>query len=311
MCLSLTVIVSAAAATAIAADNPEWAYPPIRQPANPDNTVKKSVPGSSKHYTQAQIDDPFNPPDWFPNEHPPMPQIVAHGGQRPAGRACAQCHLPTGNGHPESASVAGLPVDYIARQMAEFKTGRRAGPAAGAMIAVAQVVAEDDIDAAADYFSKLKPTTDYNKVVEADTVPKSYVGAGGMRLPAKDGGTEPLGNRIIALPVDANAAVLRDPHSGFVYFVPQGSIAKGEALVTTGGDGKTVGCTLCHGQALKGMGEVPPLAGRSATYLFRQLNDIQDGTRTGPGIALMKPVVAKLDQSDMIALAAYLASRNP
>ena len=55
-----------------------------------------------------------NPPDWYPEEHPPMPQIVAHGGQRPAGRACAQCHLPSGDGHPESSSLAGLPAAYMA-----------------------------------------------------------------------------------------------------------------------------------------------------------------------------------------------------
>ena len=92
----------------------------------------KPVPGSTKQYTQAQIDDPFNPPDWFPDEHPPMPQIVAHGGAKPAGRACAQCHLPTGDGHPESASLAGLPANYIVRQMAAFKNGDAQGRAAPA-----------------------------------------------------------------------------------------------------------------------------------------------------------------------------------
>ena len=64
----------------VAADNPDWAYPETPTPQQLDNTEMKSVPGSSKQYTQAQIDDPFNPPDWFPDEHPAMPQIVAHGG---------------------------------------------------------------------------------------------------------------------------------------------------------------------------------------------------------------------------------------
>ena len=110
-----------------------------------------SVPGSSKQYTQANIDDPFNPPDWFPDEHPPMPQVVAHGGPKPAGRACAQCHLPSGDGHPEAASLAGLPVAYVRRQMEAFKTGIRPNVRAGVMIAMAQVYSVDDVNAAAKY----------------------------------------------------------------------------------------------------------------------------------------------------------------
>src|SRR3954447_25878826 len=86
---------------AIAADLPDWAYPVTPKPEPLDSVQLKQVPGSAKQYTQAQIDDPFNPPDWFPNEHPPMPEIVARGGAKPAGRACAQCHLPSGDGHPE------------------------------------------------------------------------------------------------------------------------------------------------------------------------------------------------------------------
>jgi len=305
--LSLAALLAGAA---LAADNPEWAYPATPPPGQLDNITMNSVPGSSQQYTQAQIDDPFNPPDWFPSEHPPMPEIVAHGGPKPAGRACAQCHLPSGDGHPESASLAGLPANYIVRQMAVFKSGQRANARAGVMIAMAQVFANDEVNAAAEYFSHLKPTAGYNKVVETDTVAKSTIGAGGMRFAAQDGGTEPIGDRIIVLPMDENEAKLRDPHSGFIDYVPSGSVAKGQALAT-GGGGKTVACTLCHGPDLKGMGEVPGIVGRTATYIFRQLNDIQSGARNGVGIAFMKPAVANLTQGDMIALAAYLESRNP
>src|SRR6266581_3946528 len=115
---------------AIGADDLEWAYPATPKPAPLDNVVQKQVPGSARKYTQAQIDDGFNPPDWFPDEHPPMPEIVANG-KKPA-RACALCHLPTGNGHPESSSLAGLPVSYLVRQMAEFKSGNRKGVRAAA-----------------------------------------------------------------------------------------------------------------------------------------------------------------------------------
>lgn len=304
-------LAGALSAAAYAADNPDWAYPPIKVPKPADATVIKTVPGSSQKYSLAQIDDPFNPPDWFPNEHPPMPQVVAHGGPKPAGRACALCHQPTGDGHPESANLAGLPADYMRRQVGLFKSGQRAGGAAGAMIGIAQVISEADVLEAVNYYSKLKPHAGYGKVVETDTVPKSFVGDGGMRLPAKDGGTEPVGDRIIPLPQDAAEAVLRDPHSGFVYLVPPGSVDEGKALVTTGGNGKTVPCGVCHGPKLEGSGEIPPIAGRTATYLFRQLNDIHDNTRKGPGAAMMRPVVAKLTQHDMIAIAAYVQTLAP
>jgi len=306
--LSVAAVLSAAA---LAADNPEWAYPVTPPPGALDAVAMKTVPGSTRQYTQAQIDDPFNPPDWFPDEHPAMPQIVAHGGAKPAGRACAQCHLPSGDGHPESAGLAGLPADYIRRQMTVFKTGQRANVRAGVMIAMAQVLSDEEVNAAAGYFAGLKPTAGYNKVVEADTVAKSYGGAGGMRFVAPDGGTEPIGERIIVLPMDETEAKLRDPHSGFIDYVPSGSIARGQALATTGANGKTVQCGLCHGPDLKGMGEVPPIVGRTATYTFRQLNDIQSGARNGAGIAFMRPAVANLTPSDMIALAAYLESRTP
>jgi cytochrome c553 len=76
----------------------------------------------------------------------------------------------------------------------------------------------------------------------------------------------------------------RDDGSPFVAYVPVGSIKKGEALVTTGGAGKTLRCAICHGQDLKGLGNVPFLAGRSPSYLVRQIYDIQKGMRKGPGV---------------------------
>ena len=295
---------------AFAQDNMDWAYPVTPKPEPLDSVQLKQVPGSTKKYTQAQIDDPFNPPDWFPNEHPPMPEIVAHGGAKPAGRACAQCHLPSGDGHPESSSLAGLPANYIIRQMAAFKNGERKGVRATSMIAIAKVVTDAEVKAAAEYFAALKPTAGFNKVIEADKVLASYVGPGGMRFALGDGGTEPIGSRIIVLPQNAERAVLRDPKSGFTDFVAKGSIARGAALMA-GGDGKTTACTICHGQTLKGLGEVPGITGRTAIYTFRQLNDMKTGNRIGPWVELMKPVVAKLSQDDMIALAAFLGSLDP
>jgi cytochrome c553 len=306
--LSLAVALSGAA---LAADNPDWAYPVTPKPEPLDNVIQKTATGSSKHYTAAQIDDPFNPPDWFPEDHPPMPEIVAHGGPKPAGRACAMCHLTSGDGHPESAGLSALPADYIVRQMAAFKNGDRTGVRATVMIAMAKVLSDEEVKSAADYFTPLKPRPGYNKVVETDKVPKSYVGAGGMRFVTADGGSEPIGNRIIVLPQNEEDAKLRDPRAGFIDYVRPGSIARGEALATTGGNGKTIPCGICHGQALNGLGEVPPIIGRTGIYTFRQLHDIQTGARKGPWVELMKGVVANLDDADMIALSAYLESRNP
>jgi cytochrome c553 len=296
-------------ALALAAEELDWAYPVTPKPEPLDNLVLKQVPDSTRAYTQAQIDDPFEPPDWFPDEHPPMPPIVARGN-KPAVRACAQCHLPSGDGHPESSSLAGLPVPYILRQMAAFKNGGRKGIRATVMIAIAKAIRDDDALAAAEYFSALKPGV-WTKVTETDTVAKSYVGAGGMRFIAAGDEQEPIGNRIIVLPQDEARAKMRDPHSGFIDYVPTGSIATGEALVTTGGEGKTIPCAICHGQTLKGLGEVPSITGRPPTYVVRQLNDMKTGARSGTAMALMQAVVDKLTVDDMVAIAAYLGSRDP
>src|SRR5689334_1214936 len=104
-----------------------WAYPvpDPTPPAGAGGNGSKQVPGSSKSYTQAQIDDQFNPPDWFPNEHSPLPTVVQKGIQA---QACGSCHLMSGMGHPESATLAGLPVQYMLRQMADFKAGERKDP---------------------------------------------------------------------------------------------------------------------------------------------------------------------------------------
>jgi len=291
-----------------AAERPDWAFPVTDkvQPPLPPDEQPHTVPGSDKSYTRKQIDDLFNPPDWYPDLHPPMPQIVAHG-EGAAVRACASCHLPTGTGHDESAYIAALPVGYFVHEMVDYKSGARKG--SGSMTAIAQAISEADVHAAADYFASLKPRP-WIRVVETDTVPKTYVGPGNKRLRLPGGETEPIGNRIIEIPEDEAVVLNRDPLSGFVAFVPKGSIAKGQAIVATGAD-KTVPCGICHGPTLKGLGEVPPIAGRQANYVVRQLFSIQDGSRGGVSSALMQQVVERLTLDDMLAIAAYTASRQP
>jgi len=287
------------------ADPPPWAFP-VAEPGlspSPDGGLPKRVPGSTLAYTQKQVDDNHSVPDWFPDEHPPMPAVVAHGNGDVV--ACAKCHLVSGLGHPESASLAALPAAYIVRQVDEFKSGARAG--SNSMTRFAKAVSSDDLRASAAWFAALAPQP-WVKVVEATSVPRSYVGEGNMRLPLAAGGTEPLGERIIELPQDPALARLRDPHAGFVSYVPRGSIARGETLVKTGGGGKTIPCAICHGVQLAGLAEVPAIAGRSPTYLFRQMFAIRDGSRKGAWIDLMRGVVAHLSDDEMISIAAYVAS---
>jgi cytochrome c553 len=298
---------------------PPWAYtvnPPPSPGAKPAPAAAdpepRTVPGSTLLFTPAQTRDAFNPPDWHPAAHPPMPDSVAHG-RRPELRACGFCHLVNGQGRPENASLAGLPAAYIIQQMADFKSGDRksAEPRMGpprAMIQDANAANEEDIRSAAAYFSSF-PYKKWVRVVEAKDVPKTRI-AGSMHVPTDDG-TEPLGQRIIEMPEDLRRTELRDGSSGFVAYVPVGSIATGEALVKTGGRGNTVACGTCHGADLKGLGPVPPLAGRSPSYTVRQMFDMQRGVRKGPWSALMKAAVEKLSVDDLIAIAAYTASREP
>lgn len=301
---------------------PGWAYPknPVPAPGTPppvvDMDAVHTVPGSGQSLSLRRIRDFFNIADWHPEGHPPMPDIVARG-RRPDVRACGYCHYPNGLGRPENAGLAGLPAAYIVQQMADIKSGARksADPLMtppNLMVAVAKAASDEDVRAAAEYFAAL-PWKPWVKVVETATVARFTV-MGGMAVPiaGPGAGTEPLGQRIIELPDDTERAeVLRDDSASFTAYVPMGSVARGAQLAATGGQGKTLACGTCHGPRLEGLGAFPPLAGRSPTYAVRQLFDMQQGHRNGPGAALMKPVVASLTIDDMIDLAAYAASLGP
>jgi cytochrome c553 len=307
--LTVAMVFACAAAVAWAVEGMDWAYPVTPKAKGPPDKEKQlTVPGSKKQYTAAQIGDAFGPPDWFPDEHPPMPATVATG-RGPAVRACALCHLPTGGGHPESANMAGLPVRYLIRSMEEYKNGNRTGVRATTMIDIAKAMTDEEIRAASEYYAALKPHA-RQKVVEGATAPKSFVGGGGMRYASAEGGTEPIGSRIIEIPDTADGAERRNPKSNFVAYVPEGSIANGKTLAA-GAGGKTIACGVCHGPGLKGLGDVPGIAGRSPIYLFRQLYDMQQGRRKGDAMVLMAAVVEKLTLDDMIALSAYSASLEP
>lgn len=306
----IAIASSASLVPVVHAQAPEWAYPvqdDVVVPSPIDENMPRTVPGSDRSYTQAQIDNHWTPPDWFPDDHAPLPDVVVNGAG-PHVRACAACHLTSGAGHPESSHLAGLPVNYMLRQMADFKSGARVDRYW--MNEFAAVITDAASREAAEYFAALEPA-EWVDVVETDTVPTTYAGDGRMRFVHPNGGTEPLGHRIIELPIDPELATARHPYSGFTAYVPLGSLARGETLATTGDGGKTIPCAICHGEGLKGLGDVPRIAGISPLYTVRQLYDFQGKSRTGTSAALMGETVVNLSIDDMIALAAYLASLDP
>ena len=309
---------------------PAWAYgvPPAPAqgatppPAARDDGTVFTLPGTDKKFTFNQIrgrrdndtPDRVGPADWYPGDHPAMPKIVAEGDNARGIVACSLCHYPNGKGRSENASPAGLPHDYIARQLHNMKNDQRASAErrkanTQAMVSFAKSMTEEEIQESAKYFAAMQ-WTPWVKVVETATVPKTR-SQGGLFLPLAGAaaGTEPIGDRIIEVPVDPqHTETLRDPRSPFIAYVPVGAVAKGKDLVTTGGNGKTVQCALCHGADLNGIGSVPGIAARSPSYIARQLNDIKQGARHGDMADLMKQVVEKLTPDDMLNIVAYTAS---
>jgi len=282
-------------------------------PTDPNNTAR-TLQGSDRTYTVAQINARYNPADWFPGDHPPMPDIVAHGKEANGVRACGICHLQNGKGLMQNGSVSGLPREYILQQIGDFKAGKRhtADPnkANGyEMQAIARNLTGEEAQAAADYFSSVKYTT-WVRVVESGTAPAFTATVNGLFLKAEGNETIPLGTRVVEMPEDTyQTNILRNPRSGFVAYAPVGSIAKGEALAAAGK------CGTCHGADLRGMMMqkvvVPPIAGRSPSYIGRALYDFQQGARGGASAVFMKPAVQKLTEDDLIALSAYVASLEP
>ncbi len=294
---------------------PAWAYPvnPPDLKLPPDDGTVRRVPGSSAGYTLTQVRDRFLSPIWHPGDYPPQPEVVARG-RKPDVFACGFCHRADGPGGPENANLTGLPVAYIVQQMADFKSGARKssvpnrGPST-LKASLAKAVTDAEVEAAAAYFSAVKPRSIVS-VLETDTVPKTYV-TGWHLAVMKTGEKEPIAQRIIEVPEDLEQFVSRDTRAQFIAYVPPGSIEKGQALAASGGGGKTLQCETCHGPDLKGLGPIPGIAGHSPSYIVRQLYDFKHGTRAGIGSPLMKVSVEKLTVEDMLALAAYAASLAP
>jgi cytochrome c553 len=328
--LAFGVMLGSTGAVKAADIEPSWAYgfvspPPPGTPLAPpnpaqvlDKITQYTLPDSKYSFSRAQIADRYGPADWFPEDHPVMPEIVARGREtaQPQIYACGFCHYPNGKGRPENADITGLTPEYFVQQLMDFRNGSRktSDPRksnTGVMAGFAKSMTDEEIKSAAAYFTSM-PATPWITVVESATVPKTRAVNGiFFTLAGEDAGTEPIGNRIVETPVSArDTEISRNPRSGFIAYAPPGSIKKGEELVLNGvtaSGGKVTACTACHGPDLRGLGPVPRLAGRSPSYIARQLY----GNRNGLWTALMSSVVSALGPEDLLSASAYLASLAP
>lgn len=288
-----------------------WAfpvYPPLAElqapPPHPKELVH--IAGSTRSYTQAQIDQ--STPDWFPQDHPPASGIVAEA-RKPAG-SCAECHLIDGAGVPATATPAGLPKAYILEQFAAFRAGQRGTSAPRTsqdMRKEARAVTDAELQLAANYFSKLK-FVPRARVIEAATVPKMHWKFF-VQVPDKSGAREPIGERIVETPANFDDYQYSSDRTAYTAYVPPDSIARG-AVIAAKGVGTAAACGSCHGATLQGVGAIPPLAGRSPTYIVRELILFRTGKRSNPQAAPMVQEASQLSVKDMIAVAAYAASRK-
>lgn len=313
ICVSVAVF----GVKAFAAEPPRWAYPvnPPSAGGHVDDGQPLRVPDSDVSYVRSELKLVAGNPvaDWHPDRHPPMPEIVSHGRKESGLSACGFCHLPNGSGRPENTSLAGLTPGYFKAQMEAFRNDERMGSEAdrnpqNTMITMAKKISDADIETAAAYFASVTPEK-FVEVIETETVPRTIV-AGWMLARDPEGGTEPIGNRIIEIAEDFEQFEKRDSRTPYVAYAPIGSRSRGAVLVASGG-GKTITCAICHGADFNGLADVPRLAGRSPSYLFRQLFDMREGARTGGASVLMNQVVENLTDEDMVDISAFLASCSP
>jgi cytochrome c553 len=82
-----------------------------------------------------------------PANAPPAPAAAA---------VCAACHGATGiSAVPNYPNLAGQHADYLKREIAEYKDGGRKN---AIMSAMAATIKDSDVDALADYFSRMQPS---------------------------------------------------------------------------------------------------------------------------------------------------------
>jgi cytochrome c553 len=322
---SVAILIVCGFASRQAFEIPAWVFPSlpseVRSSLRAADTSLKTLPGSTRSFTAKQISDALNPPDWYPESHPPAPDVVVHA-RRDLKYACGLCHLPDGQGRSENATVAGLPDAYFIQQIADMRSGVRA-PAkefasSARMKEIAIAATDSEIAQAAKYFGGIHPRKQYT-VVESATVPRSYQ-AGGLYALRPGTETEPLGARMMEISDNIEHHEMRDPAETFTVYVPPGTLAKGRKIALDAPATSPTRCAQCHGEDLRGLQVVapgkpgqpaPPIAGRSPYYLLRQLAGFKTKTRNGTTSAPMQVVTAGLSLDEMIAAVAYAGSRAP
>jgi cytochrome c553 len=336
-CLLLIALFQPAFAQQLPADWPHWAYgylgqptademavvPPCPENAVPrscgptgtpleDDGIKLSLPGTSASFTRVEANYSWGPADWYPGDHPPMPEIVATGRRDAGIRPCALCHFPNGQGKIENGHVTGLPVGYFLAQLEAFAAGDRysADPRkanTNEMARIARALTDAEKRQAAEYFGSIRFRS-MVRVVEADEAPQVRFSLNRLVMPIHDAADVTLGQRIVEVPEHPELTeVQRNPRGTFVAYVPIGSVAKGEKLVAGNGN-PAIACRTCHGPVFRGIADIPPIGGRTTSYLMRQLWDMKQGTRKNP---LMDPVLENLSAEDLLNIVAYLATQTP
>ncbi len=302
----LRVLAAIVAISAAPAPAPDWAFP------GPGATTNASAPRASEVMRLAGSPiilhqsnfDGTQAVDWFPNAHPPAPEVVLNAKGK-GGSPCGYCHLPDGRGRPENARLQGLPADYIVEQVKAFANGTRRAAVpympTSYMAEVAHAIEPADLAAAAAYFSRFEPQS-HTQVVEAATIPAAAAWHFVYRFDRLK--HEALGQRIIEGPVDGERFELRDPEARYIAYVPKGAVTRGRVIAEHGASGGPA-CVSCHGQALIG------IAGASPTFLARQLMDFRSKARNDPSAAPMQAVAGQLTDAQIIDAAAYVGSRNP
>lgn len=71
-------------------------------------------------------------------------------------RSCQACHGEKLMGKDQAPRLAGQGADYLAKQLADFKTGARKDPA-GAMNGIAATLSSEDVPAVARYLASVSP----------------------------------------------------------------------------------------------------------------------------------------------------------
>ena len=188
--------------------------------------------------------------------------------------------------------MAGLPEAYIKQQLLDYRSGKRKaiGPEqylpVQNMIRLSKALTDQEIDDSARYFAQQKLRRRVY-IIESLRIPRAERAAW---IWQEYGGTEDLDGRLLEVTQDLARHERRDDRLEYLAYVPPGAINRGKRLVL-GGEGKTVACTQCHLANLKGTATIPPIAGRSPTYLLRQMLGLRNGVRGQRSLGADDPVV--------------------